>query len=62
MIALPTTSSSKSMLNLFSLLIIVPKNLVILLAYKELDYPPNLLGKSVYPMILTPSFSINLSF
>jgi hypothetical protein len=46
-IALPTTSSSRSILNYPSLLTIVLKNLVILLAYKADDYPPNLEGKSV---------------
>lgn len=57
-IALPTTSSSKSYYKLFSLSTIDYKNFVILLAYKEDDYPDNLDGKSVYPIILTPYFSI----
>lgn len=61
-IALPTTSSSKSISNYPSLVTIEVKNLVILFAYKAEDYPANLEGKSVYATNLTPCFSTTFPF
>lgn len=54
MIDLFTTSSSILIWNFFSLSTIEANNLVILLEYNIDDYPANLDGKSVYPIILTP--------
>jgi len=53
-IAPRTTSSFKSILYWFSLLIIDCKNLLILLEYRAEDCPDILDGKSVNPIILTP--------
>lgn len=57
-----TTSSLRSMSNLFYLFIMDCRNLLILLEYRAEDWPDILDGRSVYPIILTPLWTTILSF